>query len=669
MQDCHCSLRFHEMSILTLIGIFMVMISLTTTVARQYEMRKIEVVNGKNPTGKSDLPNLINLHNSNFWVDNHKSICNFKLTGKFIHYDSCFDFVELVSALGHHTVDCKELPYLVLFGCIHLQTGNCSEIIYANEFCTEYPLDGNSLSLPCRKNLRIDTTIFLILAGVTIILQFLYIRFIFAISKHKCINGLIQSYTWTDKEVILKLLKHSDPTVHIIKRNKENKRLDHNAETSYEKFSLIGIILLLFFIHKPEPVSANDYDSEVLNYQIQSNSSLTIGNFHFILHSSEFYYPITKLYSTSTWSYNWTYSLDCQFNRCDPYGTCLNGGTHGILNKKNRLSPDNIEMNDSIILRNCRWGNSKCWLSSGCDNIKVAVNMNRNNIADVYHIEEGFMMPHYSISESNDCKVVQIRPLASLIIPDLSIIHQFNNVWAAGPSASKRNEPELFKIGDFQWDSRNNILVHPNLITFSHSSGSGWSVEGTVSGFERQLKEYKSLPGYYRGDNYHVKDGYLVRVIDSPIDISLLCLGKSIKSLTNESCGGLVFSVSGIIGTATAVFFHVAPKFKIGNHSWNGLVPCIDKFIQIPCKSDGIIIKIPWPNQCIAKLNLSKINVAEQFGFSDITESYSKFSNVIPEERTMSANIGFLLSNWVTAPFLTTPIILAGVCLILILRR
>lgn len=649
-----------ELFILSLIGVIF---------SAVIEQKKINTL-GKSSI-KRDINRMgsLNLHGSNFWHDNKDSDCGFIKYEKFVHYTKCHKEVVITSTFGYHRVKCEELPYLVLYGTVHMKSGECSEIVKTNDLCEDYPVDGQAMLIPCRKQMRTDTQLIISVALLFMIIELIVLRWFIAVKNHRCPRGKLIHYTWDGTTLVMKLQKEEQKVVYRKRDNVDTSSVHSNRIINYEKFSVLSLVLLLCFIHKSSEMSIGGDSTDIVNYQLLTNSSLTIGDFHLTLHYSEYKYPLTKLYSTGKWLSSWWWDLDCQYSRCDPYGNCIDGGLHGIMGNKVNVQLRNNRNESYIAIRNCAWGNSKCWLTSGCDNIQAKITWDPDQSVDVYQIEEGFMVPHLTISKSQDCAVIQIRPLASSVLPDLSVIRNKNKAWSIGPTASKRGYPEVSKIGDLQWDSSGNTILQPGVLNFIHSSSTGWSVESAKSGYVRQVQDYRTLPVEYKGDHYSVRDGYLIRVLDSPVDISLACNKGAALTVNKENCGGIDMSVSGMVGSVTAVLFHVQPKFKIPNSSWDGEVPCIDKKVQMDCLSDGILIKVPWPNQCMLDLNLTRVNVVEQSGFIDLSESHSSFSSENSQEKDFFSNFWSLLSNRWTGTFLSMPPILLVVCVVFIFRR
>lgn len=655
------------MSSLKVLALPILVLAVCSRASIVYEKKDFNDVTSHTSESEEGSPGTLNVHNSNFWLDDHNSQCNFVKSGKYIHYRNCFNEVELTSTLGHHTVRCSDLPYLVIFGTVHMRSGNCSEIVVTNDLCEGYPVDGSSFLIPCRRTLRNDTLISIFVLSFIIVLESLIIRWFLITRKHSCKNGKLKTSTWRNHSLVLQLSKPMESVRYAKKSDKDKADVVSAKNITYETFSIWGLFLLMIFFHHPQKVDGQGMDNNILNFQLLSNSSLSIGDFHLVLHETVYMYPLTKIYYTRNWWFSNKFDVDCSFSDCYPYGDCPNGGIHGVKSGVVRNEEQENPSFEYIPIRNCRWGNSKCWFSSGCDNALVKIWWSRNILAEVYSIEEGFLNPKFSITESRDCKIIQIRPLASLILPDLSVVKAHYKKWTLGPRASKRNEPELYKIGDIQWDNSNNSVMNPELISFSHSPGSGWSVEAPQNGYTTQMQSYLPLPSFYKADYYYVEDGYLKRVMTSPVDISLSCSKESVKFLTSENCGGVDVSISGIVGSMTSVIMHVYPKFKVDMMSWSGRLPCLNKEIQFNCRSDGAMVKIPWPNSCISKLNLSKINVVEQSGFVELTKSHTGFSNTDVSEKSFLGNLTSLFSDWRLGSFFMSPavILLIGGYLIL----
>lgn len=603
------------------------------------------------------------LHDSNFWFDNRNSGCNFTMSGKFISYNLCYGEVILTSTLGIHSVKCSDLAYLVLFGTIHLSSGNCSEILMTNPICEGYPIDGNPMLIPCRTSTRSDTKILLTLAILMSISEIIIFRLIWITKSHKCKNGTAIHRIYSKRIMTFKLESGQSKVKYL--KSKEGPPvtgdtvLKQDLVYKYEHFNWKSILLLFLFIHRPTSVDGYNQTAETATFLLSKSGSITLDDFHLTLHDVTYKYILTKEYVTGNWWGNWTTNTDCLYARCNPYGNCPNGGIHGILGEKSSWTKSQNGIVSRYFLRNCRWGNSGCYLTSGCDNVVFNFFWNKNLLSTVYRIGEGTATPDITVSLSKSCSIIGIAPEGSLILPEMSVLNHYDGTWSIGPKASVRSKPVAGMIGDFQLDNNGKMTYDLQSVTFTHGAGSGWGVNTRHGSFSKWIKEYTLLPGQYQSDLYQVKSGFLERIIDVPLEVTISCKPGILKNFHSQSCGGLSFRVTGMIGSKTAVILHISPRIKIPNSFWSGKLPCIEKNVQVDCVSDGVMIKIPWPNECVGNLNLSVVNVAEENGFVDLSESHSAFSNIVSNEKGFFGNLQQLITSaWSSAALLSPPVLL-----------
>lgn len=614
---------------------------------------------------KSDAPKL----QHQFWADLTVSDCHFALKGRFVHYEKCHEEVSLTSTFGAHTVSCADLPYIVLFGVVHLKSGPCSEILKTNELCEGYPMDGSPFMIPCRKTMRLDSKLVISFLSLCLIVQVCLFRALWILKVHNCVNGKLKSRTMSEGLLIFSLYSPENKVFFSKKFKDEVSVSPRVGNIKIERFNWKAALLLFLFIHRPTEVQGQVEKKKDLDLTIQAGESINIGQFYFTLINSTTTYEVSQLYRTSDVTVRWTWNTDCQFSRCGGIGECKRGGINGLYSASVLKQVNQSDPRKGFIITNCEWGNSKCLFTSGCDTIRADILYDDKSQLKVYEISGG--AHHFnSISTTNDrCRVNRIQPHTDNSNVDVKLVGTLNGKHFLCRHVSDRNLPKAGTMGAIQVNERDEFVIDKDVIRFTHSSSTGFGLDVKHSNNAEWLSKCVKLPGVYQGEHYTLANSQLVKERGSLTTISVECPEHDFDKLSDHGCGGLLYEVSGIHGEMTSVMLHAFPKHSVSNQVWTGILPCTSQETQIDCTSNGVIIRVSWPNTCLESIKLEAENVVINSGFVQPDDYVSSFPKVETFESGFLKNLLNLFSNIPFSLFGISPGVLLIVGLLVVVRR
>lgn len=591
----------------------------------------------------------------------------------YIHGENDIYQVETVAGSGDMTGSLIKSSYF--FGPLHITNQTCRQTLETNPICYDHSSDSGLFSVPCRTNISKLTVIMILMALLVTIIEVSIFRY-FYITKWFTIKGFVlkeiidKNGCWYYKMVSAdcqRVLYSSD------RSDRDSLESTTPLTGDFKTFKIEKKKIILFFLLLSRPVDVmasplfTPNSQSVINSEfiLQEGDTLSIGNFSLLVETARRTHPLTFLYDTYNYSIYSEKDWHCSDNACNSHGPCGKGGSVGVplgsrawnMQKDNKLH---------FYQRFCNWGSSGCFMHQGCHKWFIDVQMRPEDRASIYDIGQAIQDSRVVTNGANDCKLISVSDKTPTFVSKWSFAKRGTEDYIC-PYQDNHRSPVKGTLGDIQLSEKNDIVMDQSMFSCISSIGEGPSCAITESSLNSVLDRCVKLPGLLGSSKFSLENGYLVEETGESVSVTLSCDSKSLKTVSNDSCGGVLLSLYGREKSTSGVILTIKPKVMDNHGIWHGSVPCSDKLVTMPCSSQGLHIRVSWPSKCLDSIKIDSKQIIPESVMADYSQLQLGSVKVSDMETGLLGNLRNTLKfGWHLSP-LPLPIIVIGV--VVLLRR
>lgn len=591
-------------------------------------------------------------------------LLNFSGNGTYI--------IETVVGTGE--MDYNLITKSFFFGPIQVRNDTCNQMIESNPICYDHSSDSGLYNVPCKNKLNSLSVFVISLCIFLTILEIVIVRYFYITKWFKLPGFTLLSINELDGCWYYRFVNEDTVKVLFSKEGTKNKKTEYSPSNGNEFISLKiekrKMFLFFLFLCRPTNTFEHNINSVThstmtdITMELQEGDHIYLGNFSLSIEKARRIHPITYLYDTFNYSTYMDSDWHCSDKSCNSHGSCGIGGSTGVFDGDVAWEM----MKDNLLhyyRRFCNWGSTGCFLHSGCYMWFIDIQMNRDYMASVFDIGQAIQDTKINTNSNDDCFIRYTSETTPTFVNKWTHV-RFLDVDYICPVEDNHRNPLKGTLGDLQMSKDWKMAMDPSIFSCVHTYERGPSCNVIQSSLNSVIKRCTSIPNYVGSSKFYKEGDYIVEESGNSVSVTLSCERSSISKITNDTCGGVSYSLYGREKSSDGVTIVIRPKIINEHGIWKGVIPCSSELVIMPCNSDGLHVKVPWPSKCLMALNLDtslimreeEMSNYKELALGSITQSEMNYNNDLWAS-TMS--LGWHLS--------TIPLPIIGLIIIIILRR